>query len=187
MMHASERTKQIVITGLATAVICVVSMISIPLQPVPFTLSLFAIFLTGALLSPKSAFFAALVYLMIGACGVPVFAGMRGGLSVLLGVTGGYLVAYPLMSMIVALSVKLLRRRNVLSLSIGMLIALLVCYLIGTVWFCLVMQVSFAEALAVCVIPFVAFDLLKAALALALALVLARILSKSGVIMAISQ
>ena len=89
--------------------------------------------------------------------------------------------------MIVALSVKLLRRRNVLSLSIGMLIALLVCYLIGTVWFCLVMQVSFAEALAVCVIPFVAFDLLKAALALALALVLARILSKSGVIMAISQ
>ncbi|HBY72577.1 MAG TPA: biotin transporter BioY, partial [Lachnospiraceae bacterium] len=81
-----------------TAVICVLSQISIPTQPIPFTLALFAIFLTGALLPPRAAFLSVFVYLLLGAFGLPVFAGFKGGIHVLTGMTGGYLMAYPFMS-----------------------------------------------------------------------------------------
>ena len=172
-------TKDMVIIAMFTAVICVLSQISIPVQPIPFTLGLFAIFLTGALLSPRNALLAALVYLLLGAVGLPVFVGFKGGPGALVGMTGGYLMAYPLMAFITALSYKLAKKYKVIALAVGMVISLLLCYLIGTAWFTYITDNTFYTALTLCVFPFVVFDLLKIALAISLGTVLRAVLKNA--------
>lgn len=175
-------TNKLVLTAMFTAIICIMSQIVIPIQPIPFTLSLLAIFLTGALLEPKYAFFATLAYLLLGAFGLPVFAGLKGGIHVLTGMTGGYIVAYPIMAFITALSYQLSSKLKARKLSknismiaiptIGMVLSLFTCYLIGTLWFSYVSETTFTYALSVCVIPFVAFDLIKITISIILGAVL---------------
>ncbi len=159
------RTKDVVITGMFTAVICVMSQISIPIQPIPFTLALFAIFLTGALLTPRYAFLSVLCYLLLGTFGLPVFAGFKGGLQNLVGMTGGYLAAYPIMALIISLLYSRAKKYKTISLVIGMLISLIICYSIGTTWFSYVTGTGFYKALTLCVFPFIPFDLVKIVLA----------------------
>jgi len=177
-------TKKLVLTSMFTAVICIMSQIVIPLQPIPFSLSLLAIFLTGALLEPKYAFLATLAYLLLGAFGLPVFAGLKGGIHVLTGMTDGYIVAYPIMAFITSLSYQMSSKvkatspiKNISLIAIptiGMVFSLFVCYLIGTLWFSHVSESTFTYALSVCVIPFVAFDLIKIILSIVLGAVLRR-------------
>jgi biotin transport system substrate-specific component len=164
--------KDLVLTAMFTAIICVMAQISIPIQPIPFTFALLAIFLTGALLSPRYAFMAVLVYLLLGAFGVPVFAGMKGGLAHLTGYTGGYLAAYPIMAFITSMSYKICKKHKVIGLATGMLLSLTICYLIGTTWFTHVAGTTFMAALATCVFPYIAFDLLKIVLAISFSLVI---------------
>lgn len=166
------RIRDLVLTAMFTAIICVMAQISIPIQPIPFTFSLLAIFLTGALLSPRNAFMAVLVYLLLGAFGVPVFAGMKGGLAHLTGYTGGYLAAYPIMSFITSMAYKISKKHKIIGLTAGMLLALVICYLIGTAWFTQVAGTTFPAALATCVFPYVAFDLLKIVLAISFSIVI---------------
>lgn len=161
----SLHTKDIVLTGMFTAVICVMSQISIPIQPIPFTLALFAIFLTGTLLSPRYAFFAVLCYLLLGTFGLPVFAGFKGGVQNLVGMTGGYLAAYPIMALVTSLFYSRAKKYKTISLIIGMLISLIICYSIGTTWFSYVTGTGFYKSLTLCVFPFIPFDLVKIVLA----------------------
>ena len=79
--NKKSRIYKIIICALFTAIICALSLVSIPLMTVPFTLSVFAVLLTGALLSPKYAAISVLCYILIGAIGIPVFSGFRGGLG----------------------------------------------------------------------------------------------------------
>ena len=147
------------------AVTAVCAQISIPLPGgVPLTLSVAAVYLSGAFLGPGLAFASQLVYLLLGAFGLPVFAGFSGSLGVLLGSTGGYLLVYPLMAAAVALGRRLWGGK-LPSLAASMLIALLLCYAGGTAWFMAVTQKSLAVSLAACVFPFVPVDLCKIALA----------------------
>lgn len=166
------KSRDLVTTGMFTAIICVLSQISIPVPPIPFTLGLFAIFLTGALLPPRYAFLSVMTYLLLGAFGVPVFVGFKGGLQNLVGMTGGYLAAYPLMALIIALSYKMIKKHKILALSVGMTSALLLCYILGTVWFTYVTDYSFYKALTLCVFPFIAFDIIKIVLAISFSLLL---------------
>jgi len=169
-----------------TAVISILSLITIQTQPIPFTLSLFAIFLTGILLEPRYSFLAVLSYILLGAFGLPVFAGFRGGFHVLAGMTGGYIIGYPLIALITSKSYEIYALLNqkqkptpkryiygiirTAVLAAGMIIALAVDYLIGTLWFSFVSGSTISNSLAVCVYPFIAFDLLKIALAISLGL-----------------
>ena len=174
------KTKDLVLTGMFTAILCVMSQIVIPVQPIPFTLSLFALFLIGALLQPRYAFLSALVYLLLGAFGVPVFAGLRGGLMHLTGPTGGYLMAYPLMTLITALFYMLGKKHRILSLTLGMTISLFLCYLIGTLWFTYITGKTLYVALTLCVFPFVPFDILKIVLAISVSLLIRKALNKQS-------
>ncbi len=174
------KTKDLVLTGMFTAILCVMSQIVIPVQPIPFTLSLFALFLIGALLQPRYAFLSALVYLLLGAFGVPVFAGLRGGLMHLTGPTGGYLMAYPLMTLITALFYMLGKKHRILSLILGMTISLFLCYLIGTLWFTYITGKTLYVALTLCVFPFVPFDILKIVLAISVSLLIRKALNKQS-------
>ena len=159
------KTKDLAACALMAAATAVCAQISVPLPGgVPLTLSVAAVFLTGAVLGPGLAFASQLVYLLLGAFGLSVFAGFSSGLGTLLGPTGGYLLVYPLMAAAVALGRRLWGGR-LPSLAASMLIALLLCYAGGTAWFMAATEKSLAVSLSACVFPFVPVDLCKIALA----------------------
>lgn len=165
-------TMDLVMTGLFTAIICIISQLTIPLSPIPFSLSLFAIFLTGALLPPRNALLSVLTYILLGAFGIPVFAGYKGGIQILAGMTGGYIMAYPIMAFVTALSYKYLNKYKMLSLALGMAASLIICYLVGTLWFSYVSGNDIPTSLTMCVYPFVIFDIIKIILAIAISSVI---------------
>lgn len=91
---ASVRTRSVAFVGLTIAIIAVSAWVTVPLGPIPFTLQMFAVTFAIVVLSPKEAIAAIAGYLLLGAVGVPVFSGMRGGIGVLAGPTGGFLWGY---------------------------------------------------------------------------------------------
>lgn len=159
--------KNITLTAVFAAILCVSAPFPIPIGPVPITLSLLAVFLCGAILPAPYAAAATLVYIALGTVGLPVFSGFEGGVGKLVGPTGGFIWAYPLMVLVIALSVKLFQKRSIFSLSAGMLAALLICYAMGTFWYSYLTGTPFKSSAAVCVLPFIPADLLKAASAVA--------------------
>lgn len=158
-------TRDMTACALLAALTAVCSQITVPLPGgVPLTLSLVAVYLSGALLAPAWAAASQLVYLLLGAFGLPVYAGFSSGLGVLFGPTGGYLFVYPLMALCVSLGVARWGHRG-LPTAGAMGAALLLCYGAGTAWFMAAAHTGLGAALAACVLPFVPADLLKIALA----------------------
>lgn len=93
------RTREIVLIGMFAAVLTVISQISLPMPSgVPITIQLFGIALVGAVLGWKMGFLATVVYILIGAVGLPVFSNFQGGFAVLTGMTGGYILGWPVMA-----------------------------------------------------------------------------------------
>lgn len=93
--------KNIVLAGMFAAFLAVMSQVSLPMPTgVPITVQVFAVALVGVILGWKRGVLAVLVYILIGAVGVPVFANFKGGLSVLTGLTGGYIIAWPVMTIL---------------------------------------------------------------------------------------
>lgn len=90
----ASRAKSCAVVGLSVALIAVCSWVTVPLGPVPFTLQMFAIPFALCVLRPGEAMAAVAAYLVLGAVGVPLFSGMRGGIGVILGPTGGFLLGY---------------------------------------------------------------------------------------------
>lgn len=164
-------TKDIVYIGIFTALIAVCSWICIP-TAVPFTMQTFAIFLAVGLLGGKRGSLAVIVYVILGAIGLPVFSEFTGGFGILLGTTGGYIVGFVLSALIVWLFEGLLGRKTWV-LALSMVLGMLSCYALGTAWFILVYSkangaVGILTTLSWCVFPFVIPDLIKIALALLL-------------------
>ena len=90
--------------ALMAAVTAVAAQIAVPIPPVPFTLQVLAVILSGLLLGPRYGALAQAIYVLVGAVGVPVFAEFSGGLGVILGPTGGYLVSYPIAAAVAGLA-----------------------------------------------------------------------------------
>ena len=157
--------------AVCAALMAVCSWISIP-ATVPFTLQTFAVFCSLGLLGGRRGTAAILVYLLLGALGVPVFAGFSGGIGILFGTTGGYLLGFILMGLVYWLGERLsMDSRNIRIIS--MILGLLLCYAFGTAWFMFVYArqtgaIALGTALAWCVVPFILPDLVKMALALLL-------------------
>ena len=165
------RTQALARAALAAALMALCSWISLP-TAVPFTLQTFALFLTLGVLGGRLGALAVGVYLLLGAVGLPVFAGFSGGLGALLGATGGYLLGFLLTALTVWGAERLWGRSAPVFLA-SSLAGLGLCYLFGTVWFAAVYAsssgpVGLAAVLGWCVAPFVLPDLAKLALALAL-------------------
>jgi len=155
--------------ALMAAFTAVAAQIAIPLEPVPFTLQVLAVVLTGLLLGSRYGALAMAIYLLVGAVGIPVFSGFRGGLGILLGDTGGYLLAYPLAAALAGVAAGAVanapRRR---ALIVGFLwgsLALAVIYALGAAWLMVLAGLSPGAALVAGVLPFVVFDLIKVGLA----------------------
>ena len=125
------------------------------------------ILLSGALLPPALAALSACAYLLLGFAGLPVFAGFAAGPGVLFGMTGGYLLAYPLMAWLLSMVCEKTRSRGVRMA--GVALANLCCYLLGTAWFMAATGMGLWASLSACVIPFILPDLAKGWCALWLA------------------
>ncbi|MCR4617826.1 MAG: biotin transporter BioY [Lachnospiraceae bacterium] len=165
------RTIDLVFIAVCAALIAVCSWISIPMT-VPFTLQTFAVFFAVYFLGGKKGTISVLIYILIGAVGVPVFAGFKGGPGALFGTTGGYIIGFIFTALVFWLMTKLLGRKLWVEI-VAMVLGLLVCYAFGTAWFMIVYArntgaISLATALGWCVFPFILPDLAKMALALAL-------------------
>ena len=181
----SQKTIKMVESALFTAVLCVFSpfTIPIPMSPVPLSLSTFVIYLAAVLLGAKQSAWCVLVYLLLGMVGLPVFSGFSGGIGVLFGPTGGYLIGYVPCAWIVGWlgkakkgvnskgftkgfpesSIGRFFNRRFIKNVLAMIVGTLACYSLGTVWFLLIMQGSYTitQALLVCVVPYLFFDLVK--------------------------
>ena len=162
-------TKDIAYIGLFVAVIAVCSWISIP-TAVPFTMQTFSIFVTIGLLGMYRGTIAILAYILLGAIGVPVFAGFTGGMGALLGNTGGYIIGFIASGILAGLIIKQFGRKPVV-MFLGMAAGLVACYAFGTAWFMYFYTrtagaIGIMTALSWCVIPFIIPDLVKITLAI---------------------
>ena len=178
-MKRKIATKDLVLTALFAALTAVLAQIQLPIGPVPFNLAVFGAFLAGMLLEPAWAAASMGVYMLLGAVGIPVFAGFMGGPAVLLGKTGGYVIGYIFIALATALAVK--RSVKLPVIGAAMLAGLLICYGFGTAWFMAVTGADLVSALGWCVLPFIVPDVCKGVLACVLGRLLAGRLAKAGV------
>ncbi len=148
-----SKTYEITMTALMAAVTCILAPLSIPIGPVPISFTNLAIYLSLYLLGWKKGTISYLIYLLLGLVGLPVFSGFTGGPSKLAGPTGGYIIGFIVMAVIAGLVIDNCRKPWIQL--IGMIVGTIICYLFGTIWFCLVANYTFKAALAVCVIPFI--------------------------------
>lgn len=165
--NAKTAVKDTVFTAMFAALIAVCSILSIPVGEVPVTLQTFAVCLTAAMLGWKRGTLSVFIYVLLGAVGVPVFAGMSGGIGVLAGPTGGYIIGFLLTAVIVGLAADRWQRKA-LPLTLAMVLGVLACYAVGTVWFMIVTGMHLGESLMLCVVPFLIPDAVKIALAMIL-------------------
>ena len=151
------------------AVTAVAAQITVPISPVPFTLQVLAVILSGLLLGLRTGALAQAIYVLVGVVGVPVFAGFKGGLGVVLGPTGGYLISYPIAAAVAGLAAHTVarasRRKALWTGFLWGCAGLAVIYALGATWLAVVAGLSPPDALYAGVLPFVGFDLIKVALA----------------------
>lgn len=161
------RPKDITLIALLVAVTGILSLISIPLpfSPVPLTGQTLGVMLTGVLLTPRKAGLTIIVYLLLGAAGAPIFAGGTGGISVIVGPTGGYLLGFVPAAMVIAG----LRGPRLSRQAIALFVGLLTIYVPGTLWLSHVTGLSLEAALTIGVLPYLPGDILKAIIAIAAA------------------
>ncbi len=161
---------RLVWTALLAACIAAGAWLQLPIGAVPITLQPLFVFLSGYLLGPASGAAAVALYVAAGVLGLPVFAGGKAGLGVLLGPTGGYLVGFVVGAAITGLAAPRGARTIgfVRGLATGAL-ALAVAYLVGAARLAQVLHFDARKAFMVGVLPFVAFDVVKVALAFVIA------------------
>ncbi len=154
------------------AIIAVCSYISVPAS-IPFTMQTFAVFFVLSALGGKRGTLSVVLYIALGAAGLPVFAGFTSGIGVLFGDTGGYIVGFVFTGIIYRLLVGAFGKKLWAEVT-ALLLGLAVLYAFGTVWYVVFYAggsgaVGLAAAFMRCVAPFVLPDLLKLATALVLA------------------
>lgn len=146
--------------GIFTAICAVLAQISIPMPlGVPMTLQTFGIILAGVVLGPKKGCLVAVLYLLLGMVGVPVFAGFTGGIGVLFGKTGGFILTFPLMSLCAGIGSYYQKTGLLVA---GIAAGMAANYLGGMVMFSLLSGNSLWVAFTACVLPFVPTAVIKA-------------------------
>lgn len=158
---------QMVKIALLAAILCILGPISFPLaiSPVPISLGILGIALAVVILPTTESVISILIYILLGLVGLPVFSKYTGGFGVLAGPTGGYIIGYILLALIAGIIIKK-TNRNIVFMCLGMLLGLAVCYAFGTAWLAVAASMTFGEALAAGVIPFIPVDLIKFAIAI---------------------
>lgn len=159
--------RKLVLASLMAALIAVGGYLAIPIGPVPIVLQNLFVLVAGLLLGGRWAASAVAVYLLAGACGLPVFAGGGSGLGHLFGPRGGYLFGFLLAAWVVGTISERSGRRPGWEIA-GMILGSLIVYAVGVPWLKVMLGFGYGKALAVGMYPFVIGDLLKIAAAYAI-------------------
>ncbi len=157
------KTRAMCMMALCAALLCVGAWIAVPFSP-PITLQTFVLFCVCLLFPGKKAIAAVVLYLLLGAVGLPVFSGFSGGIGMLFGPTGGFLFGFLLTAALTVIPCNSANGKRLI-----LLLGLLFCYLCGTLWYA-ALYTSFTAtglltAASICVTPFLLPDLLKWGLA----------------------
>lgn len=172
-MEGKFTVRDMTLCALFAALLAVCAWISIPTPwEVSFTLQTFAVFAALGLLGGKRGTIALVVYMLLGAVGLPVFSGFKGGAGVLLGTTGGYIMGFLLSALLYWLLTALLGEKPWVQI-LAMVLGLVVCYAAGTAWYMVVYTqnkgaIALGTVLGWCVFPYIIPDLVKLALAVVL-------------------
>lgn len=160
-MSKTFSVQKMAIIALMTAVLCILAPISIPvfISPVPISLGVLAIYLTAYVLSPLDATISVIIFILLGTFGLPVFSGYSGGLSKLVGPTGGYIIGFLFTVYISSLFIHM--KKGIIFDVIGMISGLALCYILGTIWFSYQQGKGFIASLLLCVVPFLIGDAVK--------------------------
>lgn len=165
-MKSKINTKDLTQIALMAAITCILGPLSIPIGPVPISLTNLAIYFSLYILGTKKGTISYVIYMLIGLVGLPVFSGMQGGPQKLLGPTGGYIIGFIFMALLSGFFIEKWPDKYYLHF-IGMILGTAICYAFGTVWFVFMMEgYTIMGALAVCVFPFIIGDLVKIILAM---------------------
>lgn len=164
VIYAHKKTALMTRTAMMTALLCILGPISVPIGPVPVSLSNFVIFISIYVLGRKSGTLSYLLYLLLGLAGLPVFSGFTGGPEKLAGPTGGYLIGFILMAYLSGFFIDRFAPQKIPCI-LGMFLGTLLTYLTGTIWLSLSLGITFSAALAIGVMPFCIEDFLKIILA----------------------
>lgn len=175
--------RQLALTGLMTAVICILGPISlkIPISPVDISLGTLAIYFAVSVLGTKSGTLSVAIYILLGLAGLPVFTGFMGGPAKLFGPSGGYIIGYLFMTPICGLSLKTGRDKFLPRLAL-MLLGTLVLYLFGSAWMAYQLSLSFPQALMAGVVPYIPGDFIKILIAMTVGKELRTRLLKAGLL-----
>ncbi len=178
------KTKNLVLCAVCAAITCVLAPLSIPISGmIPITLATFAVMLSGILLGGRFGALSQVIYLIIGAVGVPVCAGFTPALPKLLGPTGGYLVGYIPLAFVCGAIYSMWGKKSrgvkkYAFMLLGMIAGAVVLYAFGTAWFCILNHVDVIYALTLCVVPFLIGDAIKIAVVMILAPQLEKAIAK---------
>ena len=167
-MESSSHIRMMVFASLMAALIAIGSYLSIPIGPVPIVLQNLFVLLAGLLLGSRWGAAAVGVFLLAGACGLPVFAGGAGGIGRFAGPTGGYLIGFLIATFVVGLLTERAKPRLILDVA-AMVAGTLVIYAFGVPWLKVVTGMSLSKALMVGMVPFLVGDALKIAAAVLIA------------------
>ena len=167
-MSKTFSVQKMAIIALMTAVLCILAPISIPvfISPVPISLGVLAVYLTAYVLSPLDATISVIIFILLGTFGLPVFSGYSGGLSKLVGPTGGYIIGFLFTVYISSLFIHM--KKGIIYDVIGMITGLALCYILGTIWFSHQQGKGFIASLLLCVVPFLIGDAVKIVVAVIL-------------------
>ena len=185
-MTKKFKTPDMVYSAVGAVIIAIASQIMIPFSAVPFTLQTFGVALTLVALGGKRGTVSSLVYILMGAVGIPVFSGFKGGVGHLVSLTGGYIVGFLVMGIVYLIFENALKNKfnklgyKILALAIGNIF----CYVIGTVWFYVVSMKNgsgygFLGILTLCVFPYIVPDAVKIYVAAVTGKILRKAISKN--------
>ena len=172
-------TKTLALIAVMTAVTCVLAPLSIPIGPVPISLTNLAIYFALYILGTKKGTISYIVYLALGLVGLPVFSGFTAGAGKLFGPTGGYLIGFIPMALLAGFFIDKFKGKFVYGM-IGMVLGTAICYLFGTVWLAYQAHMDFRAALFAGVIPFILGDLIKMVFAGIMGPQIRKALNKAG-------
>lgn len=162
---ALTRTGVTVVMGTALTALAAQVSLPIPGSPVPVTGQTFAVLLTAAALGPARGVASQVLYLALGAIGLPVFTQGSHGMHVILGATGGYLVGFLLAALIMGVGSRRGTDRSAPRELFALLLASAAIYVCGVTWLSVATGMSLSAAVSVGLVPFLVGDALKAALA----------------------
>ena len=182
-MNSKNKVFQLVAIALCTAIIAVLSQIAIPLPTkVPVTLQTFAVAFAGYLLGWKGGTISVVVYCLLGAVGVPVFAGWSGGISSFVGFSGGFIYGFIPMALLCGLGAKFCSDKishKALAVIFGVL-GLAVCHLCGAAQYAILSHISLGKSILLVSVPYLVKDVISVVCAYLLSVEVVSRLTKTG-------